>query len=123
KPEAVWNGDEISGLCADNPKGLAACAAMAGICLAKSGIVFDGDITVGLGAGGMPTLSRPGFTNHFVGHGIGAIFMRERGISPDYCILCKPRYTVSWEEVGLCIFRVTVAGGITYTGARHAVAS
>lgn len=123
KPEAVWNGDEISGLCADNPKGLAACAAMAGICLAQSGIEFDGDITVGLGAGGMPTLSRPGFTNHFVGHGVGAVFMLERGVTPDYCIFCKPRYTVSWEEVGLCVFRVTLVGGITYTGARHAVPS
>lgn len=123
KPEAIWNGDEISGLCADNPKGLAACAAMAGICLAKSGIEFEGDITVGLGAGGMPTLSRPGFSNHFIGHGVGAVFMLERAVAPDHCIFCKPRYTVSWEEVGLCIFRVTVVGGITYTGARHAVAN
>ncbi len=121
RPEAIWNGDEISGLCADNPKGLAACAAMAGICLAKSGIDFEGDITVGLGAGGMPTLSRPGFSNHFVGRGVGALFMLERGVAPDYCIFCKPRYTVSWEEVGLCIFRVTIVGGITYTGARHAM--
>jgi succinyl-diaminopimelate desuccinylase len=121
KPEAVWSGDEVSGLCADNPKGLAACAAMAGICLARSGVEFDGDITVGLGAGGMPTLSRPGFANRFVGHGVGAVFMLERGVSPDYCIFCKPRYTVSWEEVGICIFRVTVVGGITYTGTRHAV--
>jgi len=63
-----------------------------------------GDVTVGLGAGGMPTLSRPGWSNHYVGHGVGAMFMLQRGVRPDYCIFCKPRYTVSWEEVGLTWF-------------------
>jgi acetylornithine deacetylase/succinyl-diaminopimelate desuccinylase-like protein len=123
KPEAVWNGDEISGLCAENPKGYAACAVMAGICLANAGLDLRGDVTVGLGAGGMPTLSRPGWTNHYIGHGVGAMFMLQRGVRPDYCIFCKPRYTVSWQEVGICLFRVIVNGGIAYTGTRHAVAT
>ena len=122
KPEAVWDGDDVSGLSAENPKGYAACAVMAGICLAKAGLDLRGDVTVGLGAGGMPTLSRPGWTNHFVGHGVGAIFMLQRGVRPDYCIFCKPRYTVSWEEVGICLFRIIIKGGIAYTGTRHAVA-
>jgi acetylornithine deacetylase/succinyl-diaminopimelate desuccinylase-like protein len=123
KPEAIWDGDEISGLSAENPKGYAACAVMAGICLAKASLELRGDITVGLGAGGMPTLSRPGWANHYVGHGVGALFMLQRGVRPDYCIFCKPRYTVSWEEVGICLFRIIVKGGIAYTGTRHAVAS
>jgi acetylornithine deacetylase/succinyl-diaminopimelate desuccinylase-like protein len=123
KPEAVWNGDEISGLCAENPKGYAACAVMAAISIAKAGIQLRGDITVGLGAGGMPTLSRPGWSNHYVGHGVGAMFMLQRGVRPDYCIFCKPRYTVSWEEVGLCVFKVIIKGGVAYTGTRHAVAN
>src|SRR5262245_14082969 len=123
KPEAIWNGDDVSGLCAENPKGYAACAVMAGICLAKAGLELRGDITIGLGAGGMPTLARPGWSNHYVGHGVGALFMLQRGVRPDYCIFCKPRYTVSWEEVGICLFKVIVKGGITYTGTRHAVAS
>ncbi|OMI06247.1 hypothetical protein BSN85_22475 [Bradyrhizobium brasilense] len=121
KSQAVWNGDEISGLCAENPKGYAACAIMAAVSISKAGIPLRGDITVGLGAGGMPTLSRPGWSNHFIGHGLGALFMLQRGVRPDYCIFCKPRWSVSWEEVGICIFRVIVRGGISYTGTRHVV--
>jgi acetylornithine deacetylase/succinyl-diaminopimelate desuccinylase-like protein len=121
KPEAVWNDDEVSGLCAENPKGYAACAVMAAVSVAKAGIELRGDITVGLGAGGMPTLSRPGWSNHFIGHGIGALFMLQRGVSPDYCIFCKPRWSVSWEEVGICIFKIIIKGGISYTGTRHVV--
>jgi acetylornithine deacetylase/succinyl-diaminopimelate desuccinylase-like protein len=122
KPEAVWTGDEITGLCAENPKGYAACAVMAAVCIAKAGIELRGDITVGLGAGGMPTLSRPGWSNHYIGHGVGALFMLQRGVRPDYCIFCKPRYTVSWQEVGICLFRVIIKGGITYVGTRHVIA-
>lgn len=118
-PQAVWTGDEVSGLCAENPKGYAACAVMAAVSIAKAGIELRGDITVGLGAGGMPTLSRPGWSNHFIGHGLGALFMLQRGVRPDYCIFCKPRWSVSWEEVGICIFRIIVKGGISYTGTRH----
>jgi acetylornithine deacetylase/succinyl-diaminopimelate desuccinylase-like protein len=122
KPQAIWNGDEVSGLCAENPKGYAACAVMAAVSIAKAGIELRGDITVGLGAGGMPTLSRPGWSNHFIGHGLGALFMLQRGVRPDYCIFCKPRWSVSWEEVGICIFKVIVRGGISYTGTRHVAA-
>ncbi|WJR76891.1 hypothetical protein [Bradyrhizobium sp. NP1] len=122
QPQAVWNGDEISGLCAENPKGYAACAVMAAVSIAKAGIELRGDITVGLGAGGMPALSRPGWSNHFIGHGLGALFMLQRGVRPDYCIFCKPRWSVSWEEVGICIFKIIVKGGISYVGTRHAVA-
>jgi len=121
--EAIWNGDEITGLCAENPKGYAACAVMAAVCVARAGIELRGDITVGLGAGGMPTLSRPGWSNHYVGHGVGALFMLQRGVRPDYCIFYKPRYTVSWKEVGICLFRIIIKGGITYVGTRHVIAN
>jgi acetylornithine deacetylase/succinyl-diaminopimelate desuccinylase-like protein len=121
KAEAIWNGDEVTGLCAENPKGYAACAVMAAVCIAKADIDLRGDITVGLGAGGMPTLNRPGWSNHYVGHGVGALFMLQRGVRPDYCIFCKPRYTVSWAEVGICLFRIVIKGGITYTGTRHVI--
>ncbi|WP_432239517.1 hypothetical protein [Herbaspirillum robiniae] len=122
-PNARWNGDEISGLCAENPKGYAAIVMAAAACVAKAQIPLRGNLTVGLGAGGMAVLGRDGWKNRSVGAGNGALFMLQRGVTPDYCIVCKPVYAVSWEEVGLCFFRVRVKGaGIGYAGARHFIA-
>lgn len=118
-PKATWNGEEISGLGAENPKGYAACVTTAAICLAKAGIELEGSLTVGLGAGGMTVLGHPNLDRQTIGCGAGVTFMLQRGYRPDYCVLCKPVYAVSWEEVGICNFKIRVKGEMSYVGVRH----
>ncbi|HZP43794.1 MAG TPA: hypothetical protein VFD84_20100 [Candidatus Binatia bacterium] len=54
-------------------------------------------------------------------HGAGCDFMLQQGVAPDFAIAAKPVYAVSWEEAGLCWFRVTVKGNFGYSGTRHVV--
>jgi acetylornithine deacetylase/succinyl-diaminopimelate desuccinylase-like protein len=76
---------------------------------------------VGLGAGGMPTNRRPSLGRFNTGQGSGCSFMLEQGVRADFAIIAKPGYAVSWEEVGLCWFKVQVKGTLNYTGVRHLV--
>lgn len=120
KSVAKWNGDIISGLGSENPKGYAASMMTAAACIAKAGVPLKGNLTVGLGAGGMTVLNRPGWDNKYIGAGNGALFMLQRSVTPDYCIFGKPGYYACWEEVGVCFFRVRLKGpGLGYAGARH----
>ena len=48
--------------------------------------------------------------------------MLEQGVYADYGIICKPGWTVDWEEVGLCWFRIRVRGRFSYVGSRHRIA-
>ncbi|MGH7817340.1 MAG: peptidase dimerization domain-containing protein, partial [Candidatus Binatia bacterium] len=45
----------------------------------------------------------------------------EQGVRGDFAIIAKPGWSVAWEEVGLCWFKVTVRGDLNYTGVRHVV--
>jgi acetylornithine deacetylase/succinyl-diaminopimelate desuccinylase-like protein len=45
--------------------------------------------------------------------------MLQQGIRPDFAIAAKPVYAVSWEEAGLCWFKITVKGSVGYAGTRH----
>ncbi len=119
RPQANLEGEEISGLGAENPKAYAACVTTAATCIAKAGLELPGELTVGLGAGGMTALSRPGFSRRNIGHGAGVMFMLQRGYRPDYCVMCKPVYAVAWEEVGICNFTIRVKGALGYVGVRH----
>ncbi|HLY66123.1 MAG TPA: peptidase dimerization domain-containing protein [Chloroflexota bacterium] len=67
----------------------------------------------------MPTNRRPGMSRFNAGQGNGCSFMLEQGVHADFAILAKPGYAVSWEEVGLCWFKVRVKGDLGYTGIRH----
>lgn len=116
---AMVRGAEIAGLGAENPKGFAACVVTAARCLAASGVALRGDLVVGLGAGGMPTNPPPGSTRHNIGHGVGVAYMLQQGCRPDYAVIAKPEWGVSWEEVGVCWFRVRVRGRLGYAGIRH----
>lgn len=110
----------VSGLGAQNPKGHAACVIVAFEILAASGIPFVGDVLLGLGAGGMPTNPRPQAGGQ-AGHGNGCDWMMRSDWKPDYAIIAKSGWSVSWEEVGLAWYEVRVKGTHTYVGSRHLI--
>ena len=118
RAEAVVADGLISGLGAHNPKGHAACAMVAFEALAESDVVPSGDLMLGLGAGGMPTDARPGMRPDS-GHGVGCAHMLRQGPKPDYAVIAKSGWSVSWEEVGLAWYEVNVAGAHSYVGSRH----
>ncbi|WP_039798543.1 M20 family metallopeptidase [Nocardia araoensis] len=113
--------DYVIGLGASNPKGHAACVLAAGEAIRAAGIPLTGDLLLGFGAGGMPTNARPGVGNprRNTGQGVGCSFLLEQGVWADFALIAKPGWTVSWEEVGLAWFEVTVHGSHTYVGSRH----
>jgi len=120
RPEAKIENGYVIGLGAENPKGFAACAAMAVRAIRRANIPLAGNVTLGLASGGMPTNAwDPKNRRRNVAHGAGCGFMLQQGIYPDFAIAAKPGYAVSWEEAGLCWFKVTVKGNIGYTGIRH----
>ena len=119
------DGDLVTGLGAGNPKGHAACVTAAAEVIAgalqDTGERLQGDLVIGLGAGGMPINSPvlPGDTRCHTGQGAGCSFLLEQGVWPDAAVVAKPGWSVSWEEVGLAWFDVTVHGRHTYVGSRH----
>lgn len=118
-PGAEVDGDLVVGLGAGNPKGHAACVIAAAEAVASSAIPLTGDLVVGLGAGGMPTNAAPGTARRNPAQGIGCSFMLEQGVWADRAVIAKPGWSASWEEVGLCWFRLVIHGTHTYVGSRH----
>src|SRR3546814_2467351 len=45
--------------------------------------------------------------------------MLRQGPKPDYAVIAKSGWSVSWEEVGLAWYEVNVAGAHSYVGSRH----
>ncbi|MGW6403720.1 M20 family metallopeptidase [Streptomyces sp. NPDC055134] len=119
RPQATVYDDLVTGLGASNPKGHAACVMMAAEALSLAGIPLTGDLVAAFGAGGMPTNARPGGHRLNTGQGVGCSFLLEQGVWTDYAVIAKPGWTVSWDEVGLAWFEVTVHGSHTYVGSRH----
>ncbi|MEW9552042.1 M20 family metallopeptidase [Nonomuraea sp. NPDC050783] len=119
RPEAIADGDLVMGLGASNPKGHAACVMMAAEAIARAEVPLTGDLIAAFGAGGMPTNARPTGPRRNTGQGAGCSFLLEQGVWADYALIAKPGWTVSWEEVGLAWFEVTVRGTHTYVGSRH----
>lgn len=119
--EPTVTSDWVMGLGASNPKGHGACIIAAAEAIASAQVPLKGDLIVGLGAGGMPTNYLKGGKDgrRNVGQGIGCSFMIEQGIFPDFAIIAKPGWSVAWEEVGLCWFRILVKGDFNYVGSRH----
>jgi acetylornithine deacetylase/succinyl-diaminopimelate desuccinylase-like protein len=113
RPAPSVDGDFIIGLGAENPKGHAVCAAIAGGALARAGVPLRGDLIVGWGGGGMPVNAT---ARHPAGHGIGCAYMLEHGVEPDFAVIAKPGGAVAHEEVGLCWFKLTVHGRFSYAG-------
>jgi acetylornithine deacetylase/succinyl-diaminopimelate desuccinylase-like protein len=122
RPEAKVQNGYVIGLGAENPKGHAACAAMAVGAIRRAKVPLKGTIVLGLCAGGMPTNRwDPKLKRANVAHGIGCEFMLQQGVRPDFAIAAKPVYAVSWEEAGLCWFKITVKGNLGYAGSRHLI--
>jgi acetylornithine deacetylase/succinyl-diaminopimelate desuccinylase-like protein len=109
---AVADDDYVIGLGASNPKGHAACVQAAVEAIRAAELPLTGDLLVGFGAGGMPTNARPGVGNprRNTGQGVGCSFLLEQGVWADFALIAKPGWTVSWEEVGLSWFEITVHG-------------
>jgi len=119
-PVAAVQDGFVVGLGAENPKGYAACVIAAAEAIARAGVPLRGDLLVGLGAGGMPANAPAGGRGRRnVAQGVGCAHMLEQGVRGDFAVIAKPGWTVSWEEVGLCWFRVDVKGILAYTGMRH----
>ncbi len=123
RPEGRVVDGRVIGLGASNPKGHAACVIAAAVAIAQAGVPLRGSLLVGLGAGGMPTNKLPmaRSTRYHVGQGSGCSFMLEQGLHADFAVIAKPGWTVDWEEVGLCWFRVRVHGLFSYVGSRHRI--
>jgi acetylornithine deacetylase/succinyl-diaminopimelate desuccinylase-like protein len=119
RPQPFREGENVIGLGAENPKGFVTCVVAAAEAVLRAGVPLRGDVIVGLGAGGMPTNSRPGVSRTNTGQGNGCSFMIEQGVRGDFAILAKPGYAVAWEEVGISWFKVQVRGLLNYTGVRH----
>jgi acetylornithine deacetylase/succinyl-diaminopimelate desuccinylase-like protein len=120
-PDGQIEGEYVIGQGAENPKAYATCVVAAGEAIRQAGVPLKGTLLVGLGAGGMPTNRRPGLRRSNTGQGNGCSFMLEQGVRGDFAIIAKPGYAVSWEEVGVCWFKVAVKGTLNYTGIRHIV--
>jgi acetylornithine deacetylase/succinyl-diaminopimelate desuccinylase-like protein len=118
---AYVEGGDVVGMGAENPKGYAACVVAAAQAIQVAGVPLKGCLLVGLGAGGMPTNRRPGAKKFNAGQGAGCAFMLEQGVRGDFAIIAKPGWSVAWEEVGLCWFKVIVRGELNYTGVRHVI--
>lgn len=124
-PEMTTNAyirdGNVVGMGAENPKGYAACVIAAAQAIKAAGVPMKGSLLVGLGAGGMPTNRRPSSQKFNAGQGAGCAFMLEQGVRGDFAIIAKPGWSVAWEEVGLCWFKVIVRGDLNYTGVRHVI--
>jgi acetylornithine deacetylase/succinyl-diaminopimelate desuccinylase-like protein len=109
----------LAGLGASNPKGHAACMLAAAEAIRLADVPLLGDLLVAFGAGGMPTNAPKGASRRNLGHGVGAAFLIEQGVWPDVAVIAKPGWSVTWEEVGITWFDITVHGDHSYVAARH----
>jgi acetylornithine deacetylase/succinyl-diaminopimelate desuccinylase-like protein len=122
RAEATFDGNWVVGLGAANPKGHGACLIAAAEAVAQAGVPLRGSVLVGMGAGGMPTNRRDGWDGRWnAGQGNGCSFLLEQGTQADFALIAKPGWSVDWEEVGLCWFRVRVRWLYGYVGARHRI--
>jgi len=109
----------LAGLGASNPKGHAACILAAAEAIRRADVHLEGDLLIAFGAGGMPANARSARGRRNVGHGVGASFLIEQGVWPDVAVIAKPGWAVTWEEVGVTWFNLTVHGTHSYVAARH----
>lgn len=111
----VDQNQNVIGLCANNPKGFAACVYGAMDALVQAGVPLKGTVVAAFAGGGMPVAAPP----HHAGLGTGVSYMINHGVTADFACIVKGGDGVSWEEVGLCWFKVTVRGYMGYAGFSH----
>jgi acetylornithine deacetylase/succinyl-diaminopimelate desuccinylase-like protein len=115
------SGDWLSGNGAENPKGYLVAAITAFEALAQTGCLANSRLVLGLCAGGMPSF--PGREGEVAAgdrrFGIGCRALLDGIGAVDAAVLGKPGFAVGWQEVGIAIYRIRVAGDLDYTGIRH----
>ena len=124
RPVAIVEKGHIAGLGASNPKGPAACEAIAAAAVARAGVPLKGSVIVGHVAGGSQKAQIDGAVRayqgpRYQGQGVGCEHMLRQGVRADFAISAKPGYSVTWEEAGDCWFRVQVRGVVGDVTSRH----
>ena len=114
------NGDVI-GLGSSNPKGMITAIGEAVRVVIEAGIELKGDVIWASCGGGMPSKPAESEVRQAHGLGSGVSYMINHGTTADFGIIVKPGWTVSWEEVGLCWFKVTVKGQLGYAGITRSI--
>jgi acetylornithine deacetylase/succinyl-diaminopimelate desuccinylase-like protein len=109
----------VIGLCANNPKGFAACVYGAVDALARARVPLKGTVVAAFAGGGMPVIAPPHQPTRDAGLGSGVSYMINHGVTADFGCIVKGGDGVSWEEVGLCWFKLTVRGHMSYAGFPH----
>ena len=109
------NGDVI-GLGSSNPKGMITAIGEAVRVVTEAGIPLKGDLIWASCGGGMPSKPAGDEVRQAHGLGSGVSYMINHGTTADLGIIVKPGWAVSWEEVGLCWFKITVKGQMGYAG-------
>lgn len=118
KAHAYVDKTHVFGLGAHNPKGHVSAIIEAARVIREADIPLKGNLSLGFGAGGMPTNGRPGIRADS-GHGAGCHHLLAEMPRPDCAVIAKSGWSVSWEEVGLVWFEVSVDGTHSYVGSRH----
>lgn len=111
---AVVEGQTIIGLGSLNDKGMATSIMMAVEALHRAEVPLKGTLLAATLAGGAPALSPDNEPRKNIGLCQGLIHSLTNGITGDYALFHKPGYHVSWEEPGMCYFRVRVTGDPDY---------
>ena len=113
---AVVEGDTIIGLGASNDKGAATSIMLAVEALHKANIPLQGSLIASTLAGGAPAISPDNEVRKNISMCQGLIHSLTYGQQSDYALLHKPGYHVSWEEPGMCFFKIRVHGDPDYMG-------
>lgn len=114
--EVKVQGDEVTGVGAENPKGFALATLMAMAAIKRSDTPLKGTLRIALCGSAMPTL---GIDPSELGLGTGLLRLLQKGLTADFALSCKPGWTVAHEEVGLIWLRVRLTGRQAYVGFRH----
>jgi acetylornithine deacetylase/succinyl-diaminopimelate desuccinylase-like protein len=113
---AVVEGQTVIGLGSNNDKGLATAIMLAVEAVHKSGASLKGTLIASTLAGGAPALSPPHEPRKNISLCSGVWHLLSQGHSADFALYHKPGYHVSWEEPGMCYFRIRVKGDPEYMG-------
>lgn len=113
----------VIGLGSNNPKGMVTAIYGAMDAVTRAKVPLKGTVVMAFAGGGMPVAAplapQTRAATAYGGLGSGVSFMINHGVTADFGIIVKPGFSVAWEEVGLCWFKVTVRGYLGYAGRPH----
>ena len=103
----------VVGLGAANPKAMVTTLAEAAIVVSEAGVPLKGDLILAYAGGGMP-VDLAAHDNRGLSDGV--FHLLTRGVYADFALVMKPGNAVYHEEPGLCWFKVSVKGTMSYAG-------